>query len=252
MRLGRRPLFSLEAVPVRPARVGSFLWSLLLLGLTSCGASDGPGGTEPDTPRATILSISQTSVTLSFLGATCHAQRGDPRPERSQPFSGTISWSTDNPAVVTVDATGLLTAVQNGTATVSATSGSLEYRHGGRHCAGPEHARVRNTHQWHRGRQGRRAAVRLRAASPKTARSSSRSTGILFRMPTSMCSTVSHPNHRSGLTTWMNLPSGRVKGLRRTATSRVASTHALPGTYHHPDPGLLDIFGGHAERDYGS
>ena len=115
-------IFSLEAVPVRPARVGSFLLSLLLSGLTSCGGSDGPGGTEPDTPRATTLSISQTSVTLSFLGATFTLNAAI-RDQNGQPFSGTISWSTDNPAVVTVDATGLLTAVQDGTATVSATSG---------------------------------------------------------------------------------------------------------------------------------
>ena len=109
---------------MRPARVGSFLLSLLLSGLTSCGGSDGPGGTEPDTPRATTLSISQTSVTLSFLGATFTLNAAI-RDQNGQPFSGTISWSTDNPAVVTVDATGLLTAVQDGTATVSATSGSL-------------------------------------------------------------------------------------------------------------------------------
>ncbi len=124
MRLGRRTLSSLEMGPVRPARVGSFLLSLLLLGLTSCGGSDGPGGTAPDTPRATTLSISQTSVTLSFLGATVTLNAAI-HDQNSQPFSGTISWSTDNPAVVTVDAAGLLTAVKNGTATVSATSGSL-------------------------------------------------------------------------------------------------------------------------------
>ena len=124
MKPGRGTLFSLEAVPVRHSRVGSFLLSLLLLGLTSCGGSDGPGTTGPDTPRATTISISLTSVTLSFLGATVTLSAAI-RDQNGQPFSGTISWSTDNPSVATIDAVGLVTAVQNGTATVTATSGSL-------------------------------------------------------------------------------------------------------------------------------
>ena len=105
---------------MRHSRVGSFLLSLLLVGLTSCGDS---GTTEPETPRATTVTITQSSVTLSFLGATL-ALTARVRDQNGQLFSGTITWSSDDPLVVMVDAAGLLTAVQNGTATVSATSGS--------------------------------------------------------------------------------------------------------------------------------
>ncbi len=109
---------------MRHAKVGPFLSSLLLLGLTSCGGSEGPGTTEPDPPRAVSITVTQTSVTLSFLGATT-ALNASIRDQNGQLFSSTISWSSDDPAVVTVDAAGLLTAVQNGTATVTAASGSL-------------------------------------------------------------------------------------------------------------------------------
>ena len=109
---------------MRHAKVGPFLSSLLLLGLTSCGGSEGPGTTEPDPPRAVSITVTQTSVTLSFVGATT-ALNASIRDQNGQLFSSTISWSSDDPAVVTVDAAGLLTAVQNGTATVTAASGSL-------------------------------------------------------------------------------------------------------------------------------
>ncbi len=109
---------------MRHAKVGPFLSSLLLLGLTSCGGSEDPGTTEPDPPRAVSITVTQTSVTLSFVGATT-ALNASIRDQNGQLFSSTINWSSDDPAVVTVDAAGLLTAVQNGTATVTAASGSL-------------------------------------------------------------------------------------------------------------------------------
>ncbi|HAC05845.1 MAG TPA: hypothetical protein DCF71_08270, partial [Gemmatimonadetes bacterium] len=115
--------YSLGAVPVRHSRVGSFLLSLLLLTLTSCGGSDGPGGTGPGSSGGTTLSISQTSVTMSFLGATVTLNAAL-RDQNGQPVSGTVTWTSDNPSVVTVVA-GLLTAIQNGTATVTVSSGSL-------------------------------------------------------------------------------------------------------------------------------
>ena len=96
---------------------------MLLLTLTSCGGSDGPGGTGPGASGGTTLSISQTSVTMSFLGETVTLTAAL-RDQNGQPASGSISWSVDNSSVVTVVA-GLLTALQNGTATVTVSSGSL-------------------------------------------------------------------------------------------------------------------------------
>jgi hypothetical protein len=109
---------------VRHSGVGSCFASVMLVVLTSCGGSDGPGMTEPDPPRATTLSASPSAVTLSFVGQTSTLV-GIILDQNGQPFGGTISWQSDNPSVVTASTTGLLTAVQNGTATVTASSGSL-------------------------------------------------------------------------------------------------------------------------------
>ncbi|MEE9185054.1 MAG: hypothetical protein V3U39_11355, partial [Acidimicrobiia bacterium] len=49
---------------MRRSKVGPFAITVLLLGITSCG------GTEPEAPRATTIVLSQSSFTLSFLGAT--------------------------------------------------------------------------------------------------------------------------------------------------------------------------------------
>ncbi|MCH7890855.1 MAG: hypothetical protein IH921_05060, partial [Gemmatimonadetes bacterium] len=63
-------LTDLEAGKVKHSKVGSFLLSLVLVGVASCGGPDGSGSTQPETPRATTITISPSSVTLSFLDAT--------------------------------------------------------------------------------------------------------------------------------------------------------------------------------------
>ena len=109
---------------MRHSRVGSSLLSLVLLALTSCGGSDGPGVTDPDPPRVSAINVVPDAATLSFLGATSTLV-AHVRDQNGQPIAATVSWSSDNTAVVTVSGSGLLTAVQNGTANVTASTGSL-------------------------------------------------------------------------------------------------------------------------------
>ena len=71
---------------MRRSKVGPFAVTVLLLGLTSCG------GTEPETPRATTITLSQSSVPLSFLGATV-TLTATILDQNNQPFTGVVSWS---------------------------------------------------------------------------------------------------------------------------------------------------------------
>ncbi len=65
-------------------------------------------------PSATLMSIGQTVQ----LSATVFDQKG-------QPVTGTsVLWSSNNTAVATVTSQGLVTAVMNGTAQITATAGS--------------------------------------------------------------------------------------------------------------------------------
>jgi hypothetical protein len=84
----------------------------------TCGDS-----TEP--PRPTSISVNPSEVTFDALGAARQAsaqvldQNGQPVPNEP------ISWSSDDAQVASVDSTGLIAAVGNGTTEISAGSGTL-------------------------------------------------------------------------------------------------------------------------------
>ncbi|MEJ2206425.1 MAG: CARDB domain-containing protein [Gemmatimonadota bacterium] len=106
---------------MRHVRVGAVLLAALLVGMAGCGSD---GGTEPEVPVATSITITSTSVTLSSLGATFPLS-ATIRDQNGRVFSGTVSWTSDNTGVATVDSGGVVTAIGNGTATVTAASGNL-------------------------------------------------------------------------------------------------------------------------------
>lgn len=79
--------------------------------------------TEP--PRPTSLSVDPAEVALDALGATRQAS-ARVLDQNGQPLSGEpISWSSEAPGIASVDSTGLITAVTNGDAVISARSGTL-------------------------------------------------------------------------------------------------------------------------------
>jgi uncharacterized protein YjdB len=85
--------------------------------ISSCG-----GGTEPSCDP-TDVSVGPATRTFSFVGETfqfsAEARRG------VTPLScvNSYSWTSSNTTVATVSSTGLVTAVANGTASISATGG---------------------------------------------------------------------------------------------------------------------------------
>ena len=96
-----------------------FVQIALVIGLTNCGSD----GTGPDTGGNSV-SISKTSVTLNFLGETTQLT-ATVRNSKGVPVSGQVTWSSDAPTVATVSSNGLVTAIGNGQATLTATAGSL-------------------------------------------------------------------------------------------------------------------------------
>jgi hypothetical protein len=101
---------------LRPWRPGALL---VLAGLAAC--SENPTGNEP--PAPTTVSVSTASLSFDAIddtarvSATVLDQDGDPLSAAS------VSWSSSDPEVATVSASGLVTATGNGTATVTAASG---------------------------------------------------------------------------------------------------------------------------------
>lgn len=88
--------------------------------LVACG----DGTVEPPPPVATSLAVSPAEAALTALGATTQFsavvrdQSGNPMP------GAAVNWSSTDPAVVSVNSSGLATAVAVGSTTVTATAGS--------------------------------------------------------------------------------------------------------------------------------
>lgn len=79
----------------------------------------GDPGTEPPVP--TTLTISPDSLTFDALAATAHLAATVHDQHGKAMTEVVVSWRSSGPAVATVDQTGLVTAVDNGTATIHAT-----------------------------------------------------------------------------------------------------------------------------------
>ena len=88
------------------------------------GCGDGGDPAEPEPPRPTTVTISPATAALTALGTSVQlsAQVLD---QNGQAMAATnVAWSSNNTAVASVNATGLVTAAANGTATITATAGS--------------------------------------------------------------------------------------------------------------------------------
>lgn len=115
-------------------RTQSAVVALVLCALaTSCGGGEStspapragdPSTPAPTTPVATSISIAPSSVALGSIGAsqTLSAQVRD---QNGQVMSGaSVTWSSANPAVASVSASGVVSAVSAGSTDILATAGS--------------------------------------------------------------------------------------------------------------------------------
>lgn len=97
--------------------------------LAACG--DGGGSTPtapttptPPTPVATSITLSATSLSFSSLGETSQLT-ATVKDQNGATMSGaSVTWATSAASVATVSSSGLVTSVADGTATITATSGS--------------------------------------------------------------------------------------------------------------------------------
>ncbi len=97
------------------------LLTLLLLSLAACGGTESP--TEAG-PVATTVAISPTTLSFSSIGET-QQLTASVRDQNGAIMSGAaVTWMSSASNVASVSSTGLVTAVADGTATITATSGS--------------------------------------------------------------------------------------------------------------------------------
>ncbi len=91
----------------------------------ACGdGATGPPPPTPDPPRPTTVTVTPATVQLTALGAT-EQLTAEVRDQNGNAMAGAaVSWASSAASVATVSASGLVTAVVNGTATITATAGS--------------------------------------------------------------------------------------------------------------------------------
>ena len=111
------------------ARIGGWgLWrGAFALTLLACSGDSAPP-TEPPpppTPVPTTVIVSPSSAALASLGATVKLT-AEVRDQNGNPMPGTaVAWGSSADTVAAVDGTGLVTAVANGAATITATAASV-------------------------------------------------------------------------------------------------------------------------------
>ncbi len=120
-----------EPTPPTGARVArSATTSALLFGLLSCGG-DGTAGPRPGPPPPPPTTNVPARITLDPETVTVVAGdtvrvRARVLNERSQPISNAVvTWASSNPTIATIDATGLVSGLKEGSASLTATSGPV-------------------------------------------------------------------------------------------------------------------------------
>ena len=99
---------------------------LAVVALTK-GCGDGDSATAPPTPepaRPTTVTVSPATHELTALGITVQLS-AEVRDQNARVMAGaTVTWTSSASSMATVDASGLVTAAGNGTATITASAGS--------------------------------------------------------------------------------------------------------------------------------
>ncbi|WP_428277058.1 Ig-like domain-containing protein [Candidatus Palauibacter sp.] len=109
--------------------LGSCLRLTLLVSLmASCSESGPPSGPAPPPrtpPRAATVTVNPPAVELHAWGDTVRLT-AEVRDQYGETMSGvSVTWESSAPDIATVGASGLVTAVSNGAATISAATGSV-------------------------------------------------------------------------------------------------------------------------------
>ena len=121
----RLPSASLTSTPRRVGfQFSVVFWLSACLTMWACGDGPaGPGDTTP--PQVASVVLTPASATLVSLGETVQLA-ASARDGSGNPMSGkTFTWSSSDGGVATVSSSGLVTAVADGSATISATGDAM-------------------------------------------------------------------------------------------------------------------------------
>ena len=109
---------------MRHQRLLLFLSAVVSVTLWTYACGDGTTEPTPYSSEPTTITVSPATAELVALDATVQMS-AEVKDQNGWVMAGaTVTWASSATAVATVDASGLVTAVANGTATITATAGS--------------------------------------------------------------------------------------------------------------------------------
>ena len=116
--------------PARAHTARTVAMGALLLAILSCGGEETAGprpGPPPPPPTATVPArITLEPETVAVVAGDTLRVRARVLNDRAQPISdAVVTWASSDPAIATVDATGLVTGLKEGNASLTATSGPV-------------------------------------------------------------------------------------------------------------------------------
>ena len=98
--------------------------------MAGCGdetsAPDPTSPPAPDPPRPATITVSPSTANLDAIGASVPLNAAVTDQNGNAMGQAPVTWSSSAPNVAAVSSTGLVTAVANGSATITATSGSAQ------------------------------------------------------------------------------------------------------------------------------
>lgn len=109
---------------MKTSRSTQIVRTLILLAVAGCGGGDQGPVTPSDPPVPTAISIQPGSATLTYITQTTPFS-ANVRDQYGASMALTVTWSSADETVFTVDSNGTVTATGNGTATLQASTGAL-------------------------------------------------------------------------------------------------------------------------------
>lgn len=106
-------------------RIVSLIAVTLGIILTGCGGGGSPSSSSSGTPVLAKISVGATSSSLAAGEKLQLTATGIYNDQSTQNVTATATWQTSDPTVATVNSAGMLTALKQGSVTVTATVGTI-------------------------------------------------------------------------------------------------------------------------------